>query len=174
VTPFGEDPDLGDARDLLGFLRRAIAVVSESVWVAGKNEYALELWHPHRGSIRTIRRAPPWTDPSTFVDVPEGHDPRPSFLGLYAEGDSLLWVAAQVFRSEFPSFGGPIDPVSGHTHIGTVIEVLDSRTGQLLATAAFDDIDLLRSIGGAYWSATRDADGIPVVDIYKLTLMRTP
>lgn len=107
-------------------------------WVGRMNRYRLDKYSSDGSHLGSIEREVEWFEPwETFVDVRRGR-PNSQVGGLLEDDDGRLWVLIWVGDDrDGPSddFVGPRDvqgPVD--TTWDTIIEVLDARSGEVIAS----------------------------------------
>lgn len=128
--------------------RRVAATADGNIWAARVNRYRIDKWNPDGDRIVRIERDSPWFRP--WEDFPERAPmedrPLPELVGVRDWGDGLLMVVVRVADKEWR----PMRPArfeQGHIVISgaqmeefydTVIEVLDTRSGTVLARTQID------------------------------------
>ena len=130
-------------------MNRPIAVAADGhIWAARVNRYQIDKWGLGGDRIARIERDAPWFRP--WLDFPDGAPiedrPLPELVGVRDWGDDLLMVVVRVADSEWK----PVRPARierGHELItaaqhekiyDTVIEVLDTRLGTVVARTQVD------------------------------------
>lgn len=150
TSSFGDDGVRADRRqqDLSEHLRRSVAAAADgNIWVARENRYRIDKWSPDGDHIKRIERDAPWFRP--WEDWP-GSDyevrPLPVIVGVGDWGNDLLMVVVKLADADWR----PIHPtriLQGHEMLfpeeeeeiyDTVIEVLDIRSGTVLARTRVD------------------------------------
>ena len=147
TSSFGDDGARADRsrRDPSRHLRRALAAAADgNIWGARTNRYRIDKWSPDGNRIARIERDAPWFRP--WVDWP-GMDnevrPMPVIVGVGDWGDGLLMVVVRladadwqpiqpIAREDLPGYE-PIPATREDDLYDTVIEVLDTRSGTVLA-----------------------------------------
>ena len=153
TSSFGDDGARADRsrQDPSRHLRRALAPAADgNIWVARTNRYWIDKWSSDGNRIARIERDAPWFRP--WVEWP-GMDnevrPMPVIVGVRDWGDGLLMVVVRLADADWQ----PIQPIArenlpGHESIpfsrqddlyDTVIEVLDARSGTVLARTRVDE-----------------------------------
>jgi len=164
-------------------MNRPIAVAADGhIWAARVNRYQIDKWNPNDGvRIARIERDAPWFRP--WLDFPEQAPiedrPSPELVGVGDWGDDLLMVVVRVADSEWK----PVRPARierGHEVISgaqmeelydTVIEVLDTRLGTVVARTQVD-ANVWRVIGkdGFYSYAEHSDLGEPKHVVWSVAL----
>lgn len=130
-------------------MNRRIAVAADgNIWAARINRYRIDKWNPDGDRIARIERDAPWFRP--WLDFPERAPmedrPLPELVGVRDWGDGLLMVVVRVADKEWRPMG-PARIEQGHIVISgaqmeefydTVIEVLDTSSGTVLARTQID------------------------------------
>lgn len=130
-------------------MNRRVAVAADgNIWAARINRYRIDKWNPDGDRIARIERDAPWFRP--WLDFPERAPmedrPLPELVGVRDWGDGLLMVVVRVADKEWRPMG-PARIEQGHIVISgaqmeefynTVIEVLDTRSGTVLARTQID------------------------------------
>lgn len=153
TSSFGDEGARADRsrQDASGHPRRAIAAAADgNIWVARENRYRIDKWSPDGERIARIERDAPWFRP--WEEWP-GTDfevrPMPVTVGVGDWGDGLLMVVVRLADADWQ----PIQPIAsedlpGHESVpaarqddlyDTVIEVLDTRSGTVLARTRVDE-----------------------------------
>ena len=117
-----------------------------NIWAASRNRYRIDKWSPDGDRIARIDRDAPWF--RAWVDWPGlvyEVRPFPELVGVRDWGDDLLMVVVRVADDDWK----PVQPriEQGHEVIpptrleelyDTVIEVLNTRSGTVLARTRVD------------------------------------
>jgi hypothetical protein len=157
-----------------------------SIWTAARNRYEIEQLSPDGRLLRTVSvRGSPWFEPWT-APVPRdraGSTRPPSRLGAAVEdGQGRLWVMGFTAASDWkpdPSFDvsrrgigiiSPAEQAYRARSFAMVLEVLDLRSGRLIASQRFDRDSFAFLGGGLAWTTREDADGNTLIDIWRLSL----
>ncbi len=176
-----DDPVLHpDMAELL--VRVVVPGPGSTFWAASPNEYRIEHWDASGSLLRAIVGDRPWFDPWHSigrVEVSREVPPPPILSGLALDEDGLLWVLVSrpsdtwrdSFTGEMDSRGNPVrDPDLLYT---SVLEVLDPRTGQMLAFHTFPNV--VRLAGpGAIWRTWADERGLPRAAVTPVRLVGRP
>ena len=110
------------------------------IWMAvGSERYEIALWDANRPH-RVLRREASWFPEQSREDRTHGGMDEPPQPFIYAlalsESDSILWVAASVADEEWREadlYGGDDD-----NYYDDILEVIDLRTNEVLASQRFD------------------------------------
>jgi hypothetical protein len=148
------------------------------VWAAPIGEYRIDHWTPEgirgRSVVPEAEWFPPWG--ATVEDFREAAR-HPRIADLHEDAWGRLWVAIRVPADDAP----PREPSRGEVRVedvdpsaedDTVIEVVDPRTGGVIARSRFEPA-LARFTGdGSVLHASReDADGSIVIDLWRARLV---
>ena len=127
-----------------GHLRRSLAAAADgNIWVARENRYRIDKWSPDGDRIVRIERDAPWFRP--WEEWPGVHfevRPPPVIVGVGDWGDGLLMVIVRLADADWQPIRPTQEVLPGHESIplsreeelyDTVIEVLDTRSGKVLA-----------------------------------------
>ena len=131
-----------------GLSRLSVAAAADgNIWVARENRYRIDKWTPDGDHIKRIERDAPWFRPwEDWAGSDYEVRPLPVILGVGDWGDDLLMVVVKLADADWQ----PIRPtriVQGHEMLfpeqeeeiyDTVIEVLDTRAGTVLARTRVD------------------------------------
>lgn len=146
------------------------------VWTAQWNRYELTLWSLE-GKVLEIVRQAPWFPVQIMSQSPgRGLRPTPSVAGIWADGQGQIWVVAHIpdsrWRPPPPEMipqGERGPPIDYDREYDTMIEIIDTRTGQLLASQRFDQHFRFLMPGGYVIHDREDDDGEPYLDVWKLS-----
>ncbi len=126
-----------------GALRRRVATAADgNIWAAYENRYRIDKWSPDGARILRIERDAPWFPPwEEWPGVDYEVRPPPAIVGVRDWGDDLLMVVLRVADANWRPMP-PARIVQDHEVTSaaqeeelydTVIEVLDTRSGTVLA-----------------------------------------
>lgn len=154
-----------------------------TIWSAYHTQYLLEQLDVVSGNITgRIERVTPWFPPNFKPRTgPKDPDKPEPFLSRIEQGsDGLLWVLTMVPDRNWEDAVGRRTP-ENHDHVSiidndgyedSIIEVLDPRSGQLVASHRFD-----RSVSlfgpGFVGAVTTSDDGRVRLETWRITLSRT-
>ena len=130
-------------------LRRRVAVAADgNIWAARPTRYRIDKWSPDGDRITRIERDAPWFRPwEEIPGNPREVRPFPAIAGIRDWGDGLLMVVLRVADDEWR----PMPPArmwndheltsdaQKEALFDTVIEVLDTRSGTVLARTRVDE-----------------------------------
>ena len=146
VRSFGTDqpqqyrPDLDDA------LTRNVAPGRDgTVWAMAPARYILERWDPSTGEqLQSTRIRSDWFRESLEPYTDETVRPPPLVDGLWEDEDGLVWTIVQDADVDWepPPGANEHRPFDEHEYNRTydcVIEVVDPRSGRVLASRRFDE-----------------------------------
>lgn len=154
-------------------MRNIAAASGNRIWSAHTGAYRVELWGPDGSNPLTLVRNPRWF-PSWEHEVRRSDEglERPRIVDVAEDRQGRLWVSILVRDPKRRPARGtgevPITEIDSNTEFDTVLEVLDPRSGRLLAQTRFEQ-SIAEFIGDASMVATyrEDADGNIVVDVWR-------
>lgn len=176
---FGVEAPQYRSDNVYGLTRAIAAAPDRGVWTVPRLRYEPSLWAFDR-RVLEVQRDARWFPSLVSLQSPGGaRRPNPWISGVWHDGGEQLWVLVHVPDSKWkPSANadaprgerGP--PIVWDREYDTIIEVINTRTGQLLATRRFDE--LLRTLlpGGFVSHYREDDDGEPFLDIWQFTFSR--
>ena len=162
--------------DSEGSLRRILARASAtSVWAARPDRYVLQEWLNDGSLRRTISRNPPWFDASG-VDNTRRDRQRPGTTLRAIQVDNLgrIWVLATLPRVDWrptpPATTGDksVPPGDLSLYLDSMVEILDGRTGVLIASARFRSAFFGFAGPGVVASRRRISARIEAIDLWRL------
>jgi len=169
-----EAPRIGNFGQFL--MARAIAAADGGgVWSVPRLRYEPSLWTPE-GKVLELQRQASWFPPVLTPQSP-GRDRRPTpwVRGVWHDGREHLWVVLNVpdanWRPLPPPPGERGPPIDMDRQYDTIIEVINTRTGELLGSQRYGEQlgELLP--GGFVVRYREDADGEPYLDVWQLRLV---
>ena len=136
-----------------------------SIWSARIRAYEIEEWQPETAArVRRIERDAPWFDEA----IQEYSGLNGARLRALREDDEgLLWTIVNLQTVDYES-----DTTSGgdiNENFDTIIEVLDPRSGQLVATSRHDLFFFVWA-GDFTFSVREDEDLNIIVDVWLVSL----
>ena len=151
-----------------------------AAWAAWMTRYRLELWNADGKAQRTLGRGRSWL--TEWQDArPSDQPPNPFIVAVQAWADSLLWVIGTVPSKKWkPPKRTPIDDMvrlddtaSLDENFDSIVDLIDLRSGRLLASRRFDES--LRGFAGhgEVVQHAVDSDGVLSIKTWRVTL-RTP
>jgi hypothetical protein len=157
---------------------RKISLAGDSVVSARRDRYDIELWTTDGKLIRTLERNPDWFRPWEVdgFHPPDEVRPQPFLRAIRADANRL-WVLITVADANWkPSHPAsrrerPLPPPSEYRRFyDTILEVIDVRSNQLLASRRFDQFfdDLVAS--NLLIEHTGDGLGNEFLDIWRVRL----
>jgi len=176
LTSFGATAPQPSPPGSHALIRAVAASDGGMVWTAQWNRYELSLWSVN-GKVREIQRTVPWFPPQIAYQGPgRALRPTPSVSGIWDDGQGQIWVVLQVPDSKWRppppemlprgEIGPPIDY---DREYDTIIEIIDIRTGQLLASQRFDQSLRYLMPGGFVLHDREDDDAEPYLDVWRLS-----
>jgi hypothetical protein len=161
-------------------VRRTIAAArGGGVWSAAPNRYEVELWDTVGTRVRHIQRLAPWFPPWHAYPNPLLERPVPMLTGLYEDHEGLLWISIIVAADDWRPMERPMPQTNIDLNTAfnrmfdTVVEVIDTRNNRLLATARHGRA-LGGISGGHMYSIHEDSVAAPILELWKLHLVRSP
>lgn len=157
------------------------------VWSAHFSRYRMELWDAQLQLRRTVDRDVDWFETweeAATLRVPRDQPPRPYIRAVQQDSSERLWVVLAVAGDHWAEAVGEdlVTPTGVRTfrvtdpttYRHTVVEVIDLRTGRLLASTRLA-IDFVRFFpDGQILSYREDALGNPYLDVWELTVTNPP
>lgn len=165
VQSFGaETPDYRSDRP--GRMFRTIAATDDGwLWSARFSPYELELWHPDQGLARTIARAPEWFKP----DLERSTGDKVHDIRLDKEG--RLWVVISLKIEDWNPPDRRLPTATDMDRIlDTVIEIIDPRSGRLVASTR-TDLAFTRWAGEFLYHPRDLANGDIAMELWKPRLL---
>ncbi len=169
---FGPDPASSD--------ERAIALgPNGSVWAGHRYRYDLELWSSDRKLIRTLFRRPPWFPSPVRGRMRPALDeaqPWPVVTAIRDHADGVLSVAILVadarWRTAVATTPGQVHATVTDQRLyqDTIIELLSSDTGEVLAAVRLDEIVVGLLSGSRIAVLTNDANGVRTIEVRRLAV----
>lgn len=148
-----------------------VAAAGERIWLAKMHRPAVEVWSLSGEHVRTIDREIEWFEPwdSVGEGALEGLRSRPRVADVGVDGEGRLWLKTYIPLADRESVRSTGDY---NRVMDTLIEVVDSETGQLLAQRRFDPAYIRRVSGRDLWATARqNSAGYVFVDIWRAHLV---
>jgi hypothetical protein len=157
---------------------------TDGFWAGALNEYRLEQWSAAGETRNTLvmERAwfPPWYSPQEVEPAPT-RPPAPLVLGIQLDDNGLLWVLASHAHEHWAEALDRSVYVMGFPRIRDdrqytvpVLEVLDPRTGTLLARHRFSTHGISLAGPNAAVRTWIDQNELPRAEIIPLSLRGWP
>jgi hypothetical protein len=172
---FGGGEPFDPGRPYLGVLLLS-AASGNRIWSAHFGAYRIDLWSLDGSRLRTLVRDAnwfgPWDHEPYSLDRARRH---PRIVGVAEDPQGRLWVNIKVPNPRWrpPADGKEmrLDETPDDGEFFTVLEVLDPRTGRLLARGRFAQ-NLIGFIGNGLtlFSRREDAAGNVVIDVWRVRL----
>ncbi len=174
VASFGAQPAVFDPERPSLSTRRVAIAREGTVWLARPDRYLIEQWSPRGTRLLTVTRAPNWF-PVREQELYPDKAPTPYIVDLRVGIENYLWVAAvrqdpnwkrhHILRGE----GVPYSPTDQDKLYDSVVDVIDPKTGALMASAV-----LPQRVGGfvdaqRVWVLRETRAGLWVIDIWRFT-----
>jgi hypothetical protein len=154
-------------RDRPGRMFRTLAALEDGwLWSARFSPYEIELWHPDLGHRTTLIRDPTWFEP----DIERSTGDKVHDIRLDTNSNDRLWV---VISLKVEDWNPPDDRLPSASDmdaiLDTVVEVIDTTTGDLVASARTDMA--FTRWAGEYLFHPRDLpNGDIVMEIWEVSL----
>lgn len=177
---FGETEDL--TRPDVGYAGQRVLAASNdgNVWSAPRTSYVMTKWSPSGRVISTIDRDAAWFRPHrNTVSFTADRPPPPLVVQMREDAWGRLWILSSVadeswqegleFRPDHPD-GPRYVPGNLHDYFDTVIEVVDTRTGELLASGRSDRYITRFADDEHVVSFAETAIGAPRIEVWRISL----
>lgn len=181
VRSFGADPPIRNLRDRLQFRRALAPATDSSFWTADLLRFRVQHWSLNGTLLQEFSREPPWFPPQDDLGMsPEGPLPWLNAIAVDHE-NGILWTATMVGKDGWESLpatprlaGQPMLGVRVEEEIGfkSIIEAIDTSTGEVLARAEVDAYVKDFTGDGYLYAEARTPHGEPVVRIWRVSLVR--
>ncbi len=159
--------------------RSIAAEDSTHLWSAYLNQYEIQLIDVTTGAtVRRLTRTVPWfaswLKPMASRFLPE--KPQPSLFGIRRDSHGLLWVIIEVADPRWrevvthPANQEEFGISDDQLYYDSVIEVIDPKTGDLLATRRFPEAISHFVADDAVGAVIEDASGVPMLHVWRLKL----
>lgn len=156
-------------------LTRAVAAANDGmVWAVPRLRYEPSLWSLD-GKVMELQRQAAWFPPVFSPESPGGpRRPTPWVGGVWHDGRDHLWVLLNVpdpnWRPMTPPPGERRPPIDMDRQYDTIIEVIHTRTGELLGSQRFGELLGQLLPGGFVVHYRENAEGEPYLDVWQLRL----
>lgn len=179
MTPLRFFMPVLDAPDTRSARRRMFVASNGLIAVAHNSEYTVEIWNTAGEHIQTVSRDPAWFSHGQEWDGSRD-GPAPLLETPRIDASGRLWTVSHVADPEWkravPDVETPlgvglvVGPESVSRLQDSVVEVIDLRTGLLLASIRIDArVDFISDDGTAA-AYREDTMGIPSIDVWKFVL----
>lgn len=165
-----------DPAKLYQGMRNVAPAPGNRIWSAHVGSYRAELWGPDGSNPLTVVRSANWFRPWAHeVRGSAAGLERPRIADLAEDRQGRLWVSILVRDPKHrPASGArevPLTEFDANREFDTILEVLDPRTGRLLAHRRFGQ-SISEFIGDGSLLTTRreDAEGNIVIDVMRARL----
>lgn len=146
--------------------RRVAPARAGGVWAAHFTRYQVERWSTAGALQEEFRVATPWF---AAWDTPVEGVSRPTIVDIQEDRDGYLWVLLRLPREAGPDGAAP----TGGARFDTVMEVIDPRTAQVVASRRVEaELREFACERTSYRERT-DADGFTFVEVWRLGLAGT-
>jgi hypothetical protein len=163
--------------------RVVAAPTTRGFWSAELLRYSISEWTRAGEPLRTLVRTPEWfPGPSSYSIGTPTTPPSPAVDAIRANGDTL-WVAVRVPRADWKAaWSGYRSP--GRGEVGsrgapgptdlyrTVVEVIDTRRGEVVARRWLDGLVVKMLAGDEMVLYDTDRTGTPVVRVVRIRVRR--
>lgn len=145
-----------------------------AAWAAWINRYVIEGWDTAGRLTRTLRRDvewfPTWWRARSDAETP----PLPVTTAIQVQGDTL-WVLVRVpdpdWRSAVRPEGKLYTVDDKNAYQDTMVEAIDLRTGELLASTRFPQVMDGFAGPGLVFGPASDALGNPVLPVWEVQIV---
>lgn len=177
---FRVDPMLYRADAPSMMIRTLTPAADGRLWAGHESRYVLELWD-RTGEMRTrLTRDADWFEPwDRAPEISPTQPPTPFLRTISVDSSGRIWTAVLVPDKNYRDALGPAtvregqttyDIVKGPEHLyDTMIEVIDPGAGTVVAHARTGHV-IDRWIGDGRLVTYREADGVPVLDVWRIDL----
>lgn len=157
--------------------QRAVSYTrGDRIWVNPYGQYRLELWDTAGVHLKSFVHDAPWLEPwnRTIPGAPFRVRPNARVIGVHEDSAGRLWVIGRIPERDWR----PVEDTRAYELVyDSVVEVIDPASGKLLASRRFERADQL-----FYYFISEDLvfsrrvmeNGLPVIDIWRLTLLVDP
>ncbi len=170
--------------DLSEFFWRKLnpGVDAREYWSSHAREYAFERCRYEVNSCMLFLRPVEWFPRPSFEDWYEkmGTKPPPPFLSEVSEDSAgFVWTLSRVADARWASAislgtGGEYGIRDFARYFDSLVELVDIRTGSVIASQRFDELFAGFVAPGTVWSYAEDDEGFGLIEIGRLMLDRTP
>jgi hypothetical protein len=180
VRSFGVDRPIADPRRAQNIARLIAPASGGMVWATRGNSYELELFDTAGVRRSRVVREVPWFKPwTTYTSTGLETRPETFISDMHEDSSGVLWVLLNVADTEWRPREGILRP-GGMIYIpdtmkelifDTIIEAIDLRSGQLLASQRFPEY--FRKFAGerTIYRYTEDEDANPYYLVRRLSLV---
>lgn len=140
--------------------------------------FRLEKWDLERGMlVQVIEREPEWFrvwEPSDYSEAEDGPRTEPEPIGpsvsdVHEGDDGVLWVTTRVAD---PDYAEDPQRQSWSRFSDSILEALDSSTGEVIAVRRFDEsLNGFTNSGGLLIVYAEDANGFPTLSVVEPRLV---
>jgi hypothetical protein len=145
-----------------------------SLWIARRwGAYELEEWTLDGTYLRSISRDRDW--PAFRTADAAADAPRPRLQAIRQDAEGRIWtillVGGRHWRQARPAGAPHGTPVDFASYYDTVIEVLDGRSGELIASARYDEVITHFVDDAVAAGIVIDEEGIPRMHIWQFRIL---
>jgi hypothetical protein len=181
---FGESDRPVLPNDPDSHVRRLGTAVGGCFWAARVNEYRIELWDTTGTRLATVRRDAEWFPAWSGLDLREGYDlrPRPRIAAVTQDDDDRLWVFLRVASEQWRPEPTPrterefrlptLEELARRWD--TVVEVLDIRSGEVIASARRPEVMSIVPGTRKVWAVQQDEVGVVSIPVWRAELTGAP
>jgi len=165
--------------DLASLLNRRLAVGNDGVlWAAHETAYQIDMLDASGRVVKRLIRDVNWFTPhASSPRIEPDKPPAPRVRDFRVDANGLLWLLIRVADPNWKNALTTQGRVQGRTFLGyttpdayfdSIIEVIDPRTGRLVASGRSPDALLfLLDYGSAL--SYREIEGVPYVDVWRVS-----
>ncbi len=173
LASFGRDDDeTFDSRAAWAGWREIAVSPAGTIWTARRNAYRLEEWDAHGRKLRSLERRVNWFVPySVRTRLSPTEAPQPHVERIHMDSDGRLWVfiavpaadwrRSVVARRPSPGILPGFEPVSLSGIYDTIVEIIDTSSGSVIASARLADYAWGMLSDGLIYSDAQAEDGVP-------------
>jgi len=166
-------------RDLASLLNRRLAVGSDgALWAAHETAYQIEMLDSSGRVTQRFVRDVDWFEPhASSPRIEADKPPAPRIHDFRVDENGFLWVLIRVADPKWKDALKPQGRLQGRTYLGyttpdayfdSIVEVIDPRTGKLVASGRSPEAILFLLGHGAALSY-RESDSVPYVDFWRVS-----
>jgi hypothetical protein len=142
------------------------------VWSAYRTQYVVELWDTAGALVKTLARRASWFQPYVERRVGSGEPPQPWVMAIRENLEGQLLSLVTVPIDDYTPRGPRYDESRKDQLYDTIVEVIDTETGELVASERLPQY-LLNFLDDQHVYGYRlSPDGNPLIDVWRLRLVR--
>jgi hypothetical protein len=177
IRSFGstnDGPYRPDLRDIIERRPMTVADDETSAWVGWLNQYVIEQWDSDGNLLHVLKREADWFPAWWRPESGPGRPPSTVMRDLVQDGD-VLWVLVSIPGQNWDTAvqvddSGRFSVTDDSVYRNTMIEALDLRTGEVLATTSVPRVFTGFVSPGHVYGREVDPNGITLVSIWSLEI----